>query len=94
MKATVTLSIEPSNPFEIVVNCNNQEESFLNGVKNGIILELLSHIQPVLNVKVTIDEMKEHFVNSSYAAFHSAATMAMKELFGVDSNETNIDAGI
>ena len=90
MEATVTLSIRPAVSFELVEKCGYTDDSYLNGVKNGIIMELLSHPNPALKVEVSIDDLGEHATGSSFVAFSFASLLATRELLGDGLETTNI----
>ena len=76
--AGISLSISPSKCFELLLPDLDIEESYYLGVKDGIISSLfVINEKPLLNIKISVTDMKTTFDGSSYFAFYNVAREAM-----------------
>ncbi len=87
MRAELAASIERANEFELQVEAEGIEPTFIAAAKNGIVTVLVSQSwSPVFAVRIRLFAFRPHPEESSYAAFYNAGAHAAKRLLGTTEN--------
>ena len=78
MFAGLTIKVEPSDDFELNLPDTDVEESFILGIKDGIISSLfVIDEKPLLKIRISVTDLKTTIDGSSYRAFYYVSNEAM-----------------
>lgn len=76
--AGLTLTVFPSDSFELELPDADVEDSYISGIKDGIISSLfVINEKPLFKIKITVSELKTTIDGSSYMAFYNVSKEAM-----------------
>lgn len=92
MFAGVTVDVKPSEKFNLEINSDGVEESFVLGAKNAVFSVLMGQtFVPILNLSVRLRDFQADDVGSSYLAFFCVTKEAMHEVLGINEGAvTNV----
>jgi hypothetical protein len=88
--AALTVHVEPAETFALRIPLMSDADSAW-AVEDAILTTLLAHYRkPVLGLSITVADVVEDEVGSSYNAFRNATLDAMNQALLTESGDTNI----